>query len=109
MQNKADDLKGAGEFLFQVGDACVAQWSEDLVWYNAIIQSINKDGDASCCVTFTDYGNTEYVDKSVIVKDPSMIPENDSIDENVNVTLVPSENNNAEEVQKKRNLHLGSI
>ena len=41
---------------------------------------------------------TESYGKSVIVKDVSMIPEDDEyIDENVNDTLVPSENNNAEE------------
>merc|ERR1719186_2190198 len=44
---------------WQPGDICLAQWSEDNVWYNAVVEKRNASG--SYTVTFTDYGNKEEV------------------------------------------------
>merc|ERR1719319_2102483 len=80
---------------FRVDDVCVAKWSEDQVWYNAKIQSLDADGSYS--VLFTDYGNTDTVEKSLVASDASHIPEDDQIDENIKMPLAPSDKNNAEE------------
>jgi len=52
---------------YQVGEKCIAQFSEDLEWYNAVIDSIAPDG-KSVSVTFTDYGNKEIVLKENLKK-----------------------------------------
>jgi len=77
-----------------VDDACVAKWSEDQVWYNAVVQSVNADDSYS--VMFTDYGNTDIVERSSVVCDASLIPVDDQIDENINMTLVQSNKNTTE-------------
>ncbi|EZA47491.1 Maternal protein tudor [Ooceraea biroi] len=41
------------------GVFCIAQYSEDLKWYRAIIKSVENN---SASVEFVDYGNTESVD-----------------------------------------------
>jgi len=70
--------------LFTAGDSCVAKWDEDQVWYNGKITDVNQDG--SFVVNFVDYGNSETIFASSIVKDGSKIPATipkDQIDENV--------------------------
>jgi len=42
----------------QSGTYCIAQYSEDLKWYRAVIKSVEK---SSATVEFVDYGNTEVV------------------------------------------------
>ncbi|KAG5320463.1 TUD protein, partial [Pseudoatta argentina] len=42
----------------QSGTYCIAQYSEDLKWYRAIIKSVKE---SSATVEFVDYGNTELV------------------------------------------------
>ncbi|XP_074105192.1 uncharacterized protein LOC141531270 isoform X2 [Cotesia typhae] len=42
----------------KVGTSCVAQYSEDLKWYRAVIQSVEPFG---VTVRFVDYGNVESV------------------------------------------------
>ena len=44
---------------FSVGDSCLASWSQDGVWYRAIVQGVTQGG---LEVLFTDYGNTDIVD-----------------------------------------------
>merc|ERR1719186_1297949 len=52
---------------WQPGDCCLALWSEDLVWYNGVVERRNHNG--SYTVTFTDYGNQEDVKPDCIVLD----------------------------------------
>ncbi|XP_008556334.1 maternal protein tudor isoform X2 [Microplitis demolitor] len=42
----------------KVGVSCIAQYSEDLKWYRAVIQSVESTG---VTVRFVDYGNIEIV------------------------------------------------
>ncbi|XP_018362719.1 PREDICTED: maternal protein tudor-like isoform X1 [Trachymyrmex cornetzi] len=42
----------------QSGTYCIAQYSEDLKWYRAVIKSVEE---SSATVEFVDYGNTELV------------------------------------------------
>ncbi|XP_059173554.1 uncharacterized protein LOC131954068 isoform X2 [Physella acuta] len=46
-----------------VGQACIAQYSEDNGWYRAAIQKVNS---SSCEVFFVDYGNKESVTFGVL-------------------------------------------
>ena len=39
------------------GQACVARWTEDEVWYNARVEEVKEGG---AVVLFTDYGNSDY-------------------------------------------------
>lgn len=43
---------------WQVGDSCVAYWSEDGQLYAATISSIDEKR-GTCIVVYTDYGNEE--------------------------------------------------
>ncbi|XP_034942181.1 maternal protein tudor-like isoform X2 [Chelonus insularis] len=47
------------EFNAKVGMNCIAQYSEDLKWYRAVIQELCDTNGAT--VRFVDYGNTELV------------------------------------------------
>lgn len=50
------------------GQACLAQYPKDLVLYRAVIKNIQPEG---CCVTFIDYGNSEYVPYTALYEIPS--------------------------------------
>jgi len=69
MENIATAYENNGEimqtFKIQSGISCIAQYSEDLKWYRAIIKSIE---DNSAIVEFVDYGNTESVNFTKIKK-----------------------------------------
>ncbi|XP_017761897.1 PREDICTED: maternal protein tudor [Eufriesea mexicana] len=62
MENIASIYENGGELVKEsdvlCGLYCIAQYSEDLKWYRAIIKSIEKN---SATVQFVDYGNTETV------------------------------------------------
>jgi len=72
-----------------VGMPCIARWSEDNVWYNAVVDSI-EDAAGKVEVTFTDYGNTAAVSVNYIVNNLNGIPaeELDSVDECVHQATV---------------------
>jgi len=72
---------------FSINDLVVAKWSEDGMWYNAKILSIQ---DAKANVLFVDYGNEAQESVGNLVKDVSDIPATDQefIDENVSVVTV---------------------
>ena len=53
-QNQARNWKP----MFSVGDEVEAMWSEDSVWYTAVIDSIDLDA-KTYAVTFSEYGNSE--------------------------------------------------
>merc|ERR1719318_2034900 len=66
----------------KVGDAVIARWSEDDVWYNAVVDSLDEvTGEAH--VTFIDYGNTATVSLNKIVATANDIPtdEHEMVDE----------------------------
>jgi len=52
--------RSRGGKTFEVGDWCLACWSQDQVIYNAQICQINEDK-STAFVVFVDYGNTEEV------------------------------------------------
>ena len=71
---------------WSVGTSCIARWSEDGVWYNAVVDSgIVPQG--QCQVTFTDYGNTDTVAADSIVTTAADIPGDqlDMVDEYVHL------------------------
>lgn len=49
---------------WQVGDQCMALYSEDAMYYEATIEEILDDG--ACTVTFTEYGNTDVTQVSLL-------------------------------------------
>merc|ERR1719318_2234590 len=76
---------------WSVGNAGIARWSEDNVWYNAVVDRVDQaSGDIH--VTFTDYGNTAIVTSDNIVTTAEDIPADqlDMIDECVVMSNTPS-------------------
>ncbi|XP_011690886.1 PREDICTED: maternal protein tudor isoform X2 [Wasmannia auropunctata] len=78
MENIAATYENGGETMqaseIQIGTYCVAQYSEDLKWYRAVIKSVEEN---SATVEFVDYGNTELVDLTnikVILEDFLKLP-----------------------------------
>ena len=66
---------------WNVGDTCLAMWSEDMVWYNArIVQCLDV---GKYMVNFTDYGNSEEVSEAFIVSSAERIPSGGYIDHHV--------------------------
>ena len=65
----------------KVGASCFAKWSEDGVFYNAIIQNIN--GDDTVEVLFIDYGNVDNVRLDEVVLHRHEIPIDAALDENI--------------------------
>jgi len=65
---------------FNVMDKVFARWDEDNVWYNALIDEIDKE---SIKVTFVDYGNQADIAKGDIVRTSEQIPMDHDVDENV--------------------------
>ena len=61
---------------------CFAKWSEDDVWYNAMLDAVEADGYR---VTFVNYGNCDVVPRSRIVLSWHDIPEDDDVDEFVTI------------------------
>ncbi|KAF8789225.1 Survival of motor neuron-related-splicing like protein [Argiope bruennichi] len=59
-----------------IGEKCLAPWSEDGQYYEAVIDDVTEDG--QCTVSFTAYGNTDVCDVEQlrpIDKDSSQHPE----------------------------------
>ena len=68
-----------------VGTACFARWSEDDVWYNAVVEKVLH---GSVLVTFTDYGNSDEVAMTNVLTELSNLPIEALIDENVKAKIV---------------------
>jgi len=62
------------------GQACVARWTEDEVWYNARVEEVKEGG---AVVLFTDYGNSDYALWSQVVPDAASLPADAVCDEHV--------------------------
>jgi len=45
---------------WKTGDKCMAPWSEDGQYYEAVIEDVTEDG--QCTVNFSSYGNTDVTD-----------------------------------------------
>jgi hypothetical protein len=69
-----------------VGYSCIARWSDDCVWYNAVVESVDTSGEI--IVTFTDYGNSATVTRDCIVTTANDIPADqlEMVDECVQLT-----------------------
>lgn len=67
MESIAATYENGGETMqtskIQGGTYCIAQYSEDLKWYRAMIKSVEEN---NAIVEFVDYGNTESVDLTKI-------------------------------------------
>ena len=50
-------LRNSRRAALAEGQACVARWTEDHVWYNARVEQVKEGG---AVVLFTDYGNSEF-------------------------------------------------
>jgi len=67
-----------------VGTVCIARWSDDNVWYNALVEEV-KPG--SVRVVFTDYGNSDEVKNAFVLTDPARLPYGADVDPYVKVQL----------------------
>ena len=80
------------------GCACIAQWSEDHVWYNA---AVDRDlGSGQYEVTFTDYGNKAVVAADKIVASTSDIPQ-DQV-EMIDECVINNQNDVKEELKPEQ-------
>jgi hypothetical protein len=70
----------------QAGDVCIARWSEDNVWYNAVVEEMQGDG--SALVNFSDYGNSDQVKNVFILTNPADLPQGAEVDPHVNSELL---------------------
>ena len=50
-------LRNSRRAALAEGQACVARWTEDHVWYNARVEQVKEGG---AVVRFTDYGNSDF-------------------------------------------------
>ncbi|GFY45261.1 survival of motor neuron-related-splicing factor 30 [Trichonephila inaurata madagascariensis] len=58
--NGASNKDSSSSHSWNTGDRCLAPWSEDGQYYEAVIDDITEDG--QCTVSFTAYGNTDVCD-----------------------------------------------
>lgn len=52
------------QYSWQVGEECLAVYSEDGMYYPATIEEILEDG--ACTITFSEYGNTDVTQVSLL-------------------------------------------
>jgi len=83
---KTESVKN--NFGAKSGEIVVVKWSEDCVWYNAVINEIKIN---SCIVTFTDYGNSAEENMCNIKKTSADIPKGEEVDEFVIVAKAEME------------------
>ena len=55
----------------ETGSVCIARWSVDNVWYNALIERVLPN---TVWMKFTDYGNSDEVEKAYVLTDPASLP-----------------------------------
>ncbi|GFQ93803.1 survival of motor neuron-related-splicing factor 30 [Trichonephila clavata] len=56
----ASNKDSSSSHSWKIGDGCLAPWSEDGLYYEAVIDDITEDG--QCTVNFAAYGNTDVCD-----------------------------------------------
>lgn len=57
-----DDEVGPGSSSWKVGDKCLAPWSQDQQYYEAVIEEIHSDGKVS--IGFTEYSQGDITEIS---------------------------------------------
>jgi len=67
-----------------VGTKCIARWSDDNVWYNAVVEEVMT---GSVRVVFTDYGNSDEVKNASVLTNPAGLPYGAEVDPHVKVLL----------------------
>ena len=68
----------------ETGSVCIDRWSVDNVWYNAVVERVLPD---TVWVKFTDYGNSDEVEKAYVLIDPANLPMGADVDENIEAAL----------------------
>ena len=68
----------------ETGSVCIARWSVDNVWYNAVVERVLPN---TVWEKFTDYGNSDEVEKAYVLTSPASLPMGADVDENVEATL----------------------
>ena len=68
--------------IYDVESQIIARWTEDNIWYNAVVQAIDETN-GNVDVIFTDYGNVATVPSSNIILSAGEVPDDqlDMIDE----------------------------
>ena len=54
------------------------------MWYNAVVERVLPD---TVWVKFTDYGNSDEVEKAYVLIDPANLPMGADVDENIEAAL----------------------
>merc|ERR1719186_2088028 len=72
------------------GSVCIARWSDDGVWYNAVVDCVSDTIPGQYHVTFTDYGNSDEVTEDFIVATAADIPadQHEMVDECVDIIVI---------------------
>ena len=70
---------GVEDRVWSEGEECVAQWTEDGLWYKAVIDGIEGN---TAVVTFTEYGNSAYCDLDNLREPETVIGEDGQLVEN---------------------------
>merc|ERR1719186_2307862 len=84
---KVELSKAVSTPCWSKGSVCIARWTDDGVWYNAVVDSVG-DITGQYQVTFTDYGNSAAVSEDCIVAAAADIPtdQHDMVDECVEIS-----------------------
>jgi len=64
----------------EAGSVCIARWSIDNVWYNAVVERVLPK---TVWVMFTDYGNSDEVEKAFVLTNTASLPMGAEVDANV--------------------------
>ena len=70
---------GVEDRVWSEGEECVALWTEDSLWYKAVIDGIEGN---TAVVTFTEYGNSAYCDLDNLREPETVIGEDGQLVEN---------------------------
>ena len=70
---------GVEDRVWSEGEECVALWTEDGLWYKAVIDGIEGN---TAVVTFTEYGNSAYCDLDNLREPETVIGEDGQLVEN---------------------------
>ena len=70
---------GVEDRVWSEGEECVALWTEDGLWYKAVIDGIEGN---TAVVTFTEYGNSAYCDLDNLREPGTVIGEDGQLVEN---------------------------
>ena len=90
--NDITDIRQSEDlYSWKVGEVCYVKWSEDFIWYKAVIRGVNVDAE-TVNVDFYHYDDTDTVGKHDVVRDINDIPDGELVDELINVELKSGDN-----------------